>query len=51
MEVEKAFEGKIPRTWVRLTRAGRDGVAAYWERLEAMGRKARTWRPEEETDR
>jgi DNA-binding transcriptional ArsR family regulator len=50
VEVEKAFEGKIPRTWVRLTRVGRDGVAAYWERLEVMGRQVRTWRPEEAAD-
>lgn len=46
VEVEKTFEGKVPRTWIQLTPRGREAVADYWERMKDMGTQARAWRPD-----
>ena len=50
VEVEKAFEGKTPRTWLRLTSTGRDAVASYWKRMDAMRVQAEKWRPDPNDD-
>ena len=36
VEVIKSFNGKIPHTDFRLTPAGRDALAAYWNELDAI---------------
>lgn len=43
--IEKSFVGKVPRTVVRLSPEGQSAVAAYWERMEALRREAKRWRP------
>lgn len=45
VEVEKAFEGKVPRTWIRLSDEGRTAVEEYWERMDRIRRRARSWGP------
>jgi DNA-binding MarR family transcriptional regulator len=47
VEVRKTFEGKKPATYVALTGAGREAVAAYWDRMETLRDGAREWVPEE----
>jgi DNA-binding transcriptional ArsR family regulator len=32
--IDKRFEGRIPRTSVALTPAGRDAITAYWQQLD-----------------
>jgi DNA-binding transcriptional ArsR family regulator len=39
--VVKRFEGRVPRTEFRLTRAGRDALARYLSHLDALIRWAR----------
>lgn len=34
--IAKRFEGRIPRTGVALTPAGRDAVGAYWRQIEHL---------------
>ncbi len=46
VEVEKTFEGKTPRTWLQLTSRGREAVARYWKRMEAMRVQAESWSPD-----
>ena len=41
VEIEKGFEGRIPRTTYRLTAAGRKALKAYLERMESLIRSAR----------
>jgi DNA-binding transcriptional ArsR family regulator len=43
--IEKRFEGNQPVTYVLLTRRGREAVEQHWERLDAVRRSARTWKP------
>jgi DNA-binding transcriptional ArsR family regulator len=44
--VQKAFEGRVPRTEFRLTHAGRKAFESYLERMEAIIRAARATPPE-----
>ena len=44
--IEKEFRGKVPRTCVRITEAGRDSIDRHWERLRALRKAAESWRPE-----
>ena len=50
VEVEKGFEGKRPRTWVKSTRAGRAALsaelAALRELMERVGVRAAPWEDE-----
>jgi DNA-binding MarR family transcriptional regulator len=39
VEIEKGYEGKRPRTWVRITRAGRAALAAEMTALGALVRR------------
>lgn len=39
VELEKGYEGRRPRTWVRLTRAGRKALAAELDALDALVRR------------
>lgn len=39
VEVDKGYEGKRPRTWVRITRDGRRALAAEMEALSALVRR------------
>lgn len=39
VEVEKGYEGKRPRTWVRITPAGRKALATEMAALEALVRR------------
>jgi hypothetical protein len=43
--IEKVFEGRQPVTYVMLTLEGRQGLDEHWNRLDAIRRGARTWRP------
>lgn len=43
IEIEKTYRGKVPATSVRLTKAGRDAVAAHWTRLTALRQATRKW--------
>jgi DNA-binding MarR family transcriptional regulator len=36
VEVEKSFNGKLPHTEYRLTRAGRTALADYWAALDVI---------------
>jgi hypothetical protein len=40
--VEKGYEGNRPRTWVRITKAGRQAVAAEMAALQALVRRHET---------
>ncbi len=46
--ITKGFRGRVPRTTVELTPAGRDALRAHWKRLEQLRRAAKAWRPAEE---
>lgn len=39
VEVEKGYEGRRPRTWVRITKAGRAALAAEMAALGALVRR------------
>lgn len=39
VEVEKGYDGKRPRTWVRITPAGRKALAAEMTALDALVRR------------
>jgi DNA-binding MarR family transcriptional regulator len=39
VEVEKGYAGRRPRTWVRITRAGRQALAAELAALESLVRR------------
>jgi DNA-binding PadR family transcriptional regulator len=39
IDVEKGYEGRRPRTWVRITRAGRTALAAELDVLAALVRQ------------
>jgi DNA-binding transcriptional ArsR family regulator len=43
--IQKVFEGRQPVTYVMLTLEGRQGLDEHWNRLDAIRRGARTWRP------
>lgn len=38
--IRKYFKGKIPATGYRITPAGRDAFAHYWEHIMAIGQRA-----------
>jgi len=40
VQIEKGYEKKRPRTWIRLTGSGRDALADHLAALEALARKA-----------
>ena len=48
--IEKTFRGKVPRTHVRITTAGRDAIDRHWTRLQALRQAASEWRPALETE-
>ncbi|MEU3271502.1 transcriptional regulator [Saccharomonospora sp. NPDC006951] len=43
VDISKRFAGKRPETWIRLTGHGRRVVAAHWERLDEVRRRASAW--------
>ncbi|HVL65886.1 MAG TPA: transcriptional regulator [Vicinamibacterales bacterium] len=45
VEIRKAFEGRQPITYVRLTPEGREGVTEYWDRMEKVRRGVRALKP------
>jgi DNA-binding MarR family transcriptional regulator len=45
VQIEKGFRGRIPRTVVTLTEAGREAIEGYWTRLDALRLEARAFRP------
>jgi DNA-binding transcriptional ArsR family regulator len=45
VRIQKKFEGKQPVTYVMLTAAGREGLKEHWERLEAIRRASKMWKP------
>ncbi len=44
--IVKSFVGKIPNTNISLTKAGEDAIDEHWKKLDAMRKKAKTWKPE-----
>jgi DNA-binding MarR family transcriptional regulator len=48
VEVEKGYEGRRPRTWVRITRDGRKALAAEMAALSALVRRHGAGAPEPE---
>lgn len=42
--IAKSFEGRKPRTTLRLTPGGRAAVDGYWQRMDALRRQAARWR-------
>lgn len=40
VQIEKGYEKKRPRTWIRLTGSGRDALEGHLAALEALARKA-----------
>ena len=44
--IEKAFEGKIPRTTIGLTSKGRKQLEHHWNDLERIRKEAGKWKPE-----
>ena len=45
VKIVKTFKGKIPRTVLALTPAGRDAIKRHWKRLEQLRRAAAKWGP------
>jgi len=45
VEVDKGYEGKRPRTWVRITPIGREALAAEMAALEALVRRHESTTP------
>lgn len=45
LEIEKTFEGKVPRTIVRLSSKGKTAIAEHWSRLEDLKQRAKEWQP------
>ena len=46
VEIQKSFEGKIPRTTVTLTDAGRQQIEQHWLNLDRIRKQASGWNPE-----
>ncbi len=42
VEVHKGYVGKTPRTWLRATQWGRDGLRRHIDALQAIADRART---------
>ena len=45
VEIEKAFEGKQPITYVTLSGEGRDVLKAYWKRFDQVRKGLRRLKP------
>ena len=45
IEVEKAYEGRQPVTYARLTPEGREALKAHWKRLDALRAAERKLNP------
>ena len=45
VQIVKSFKGKMPRTVIALTPAGRDAIRRHWKRLEQLRRAADRWGP------
>ena len=45
VEIRKAFEGKLPVTYLRLTTEGRERLQEYWERMENVRHGVATLKP------
>jgi DNA-binding MarR family transcriptional regulator len=43
ISLSRGFEGKMPKTVVRLTPEGRAGIRAHWRRLEQTRKAAAGW--------
>jgi DNA-binding transcriptional ArsR family regulator len=43
VEVTKKFEGKKPITYAALTKAGRDAITQYWDRLDDVRDGVQQW--------
>ena len=41
--VTKKFEGKKPITYAALTKAGRDAITQYWDRLDDVRNGVQQW--------
>jgi DNA-binding MarR family transcriptional regulator len=48
IEIKKAFNGKIPRTRIRLTDMGRGAIDRHWQLLERLHAMAQAQQSEEE---
>ena len=46
VQVEKAFEGKKPVTYLQLTASGVRAIEDHWKRLDALRSGAQDWEPE-----
>lgn len=46
VEIRKAFEGKQPVTYVRLTRDGKEAIQEYWRRMDNVRRGAEGLQPQ-----
>lgn len=44
VDIDKQFVGKTPRTVARLTGAGKEAVARYWDHLASLREQAGSWR-------
>lgn len=42
--IRKAFDGKMPVTYIRLTLEGREGLTEYWARLERVRKGMRAFK-------
>jgi DNA-binding transcriptional ArsR family regulator len=51
VEIVKTFQGKIPRTNVRLTRGGRAQIERHWNDLDRLRSAARDWQSNEEDEK
>ena len=49
--IEKAFEGKIPKTTVTLTTEGRKQIEQHWKSLDRIRKQASGWTPDKGTDK
>ena len=45
IEVEKAYEGRQPVTYLRLTLEGREALKQHWKRLDALRTAAKKLKP------
>jgi len=47
VRIDKQFVGKLPRTEVSLTDAGREAVGRHWAQLEKLRRDAQGWQADD----
>ncbi len=48
VNIDKSFDGKIPKTTASMTAVGRKELERHWNDLERIRKQASKWKPEKE---